>query len=121
MLIFVTDGPEGDGEDHTVYASIGDTITLIAAINVDGNPFPFYGWGFGNIQVNLTGRYSSDSVGQLTIENVLADDFGPYVFGTHNGIGEDFTIDVTLTEAGELIRDIITIPTNIHKWWYVCK
>lgn len=83
-----------------MFASVGDTVELIAATNVNGKPTPSTLWRINNHPIEVSGRYSAEVAGQLLIQNIVVADFGVYNFIASNGIGENLTTEIILSEIG---------------------
>ena len=89
-----------------VYSSVGDEVILTGATEIMGNPFPAGVWRINgsNIPIVLSGRYSSETTGELFITNVAVEDFGNYVFIASNGVGDDLTSEIiSLLEIGKKV------------------
>lgn len=99
------DQPEVTKGDVQLYSSIGNSVNITATTKIKGNPTPNITWVSPNItEIMPGGRYyqSPDTPGILTINDLQLSDFGVYRFIASNGVGNDATLDISLTLLGKL-------------------
>lgn len=102
----VIDAPEAQAVSSLVYALVGDNISLTAFTGIDGNPLPSAEWrDNSDAVISLEGRYTAPKLGQLNIQEIIANDFGQHKCTLQNIIGSSVN-EVTLMLASKL---------NIHK------
>ena len=88
-----------DGRSQLVLS--GNTMTLIAFTDIEGNPVPNVTWTGPDNKVITPGDHFNTSVeGEITITNVTNEDNGTYTCIVSNGIGSGLYQTVQLIIAG---------------------
>ena len=97
-----------------LYFVAGTHITLIAFINIEGNPQPTSTWTLNSNAISSTDiSFNKSFPGQMSITNISSADAGTYICTLSNG---DPTFDrsatIKLSEAG------IHVYNKMQKVWY---
>ena len=75
----------------------GDDTTLVAFINIDGNPEPVSTWSYeGNTLSGI--RFNDTLLGRLTISSVSANDSGNYTNTLRNTVNGNLMTIVSIVE-----------------------
>ena len=95
-----------DGRSQLVLS--GNTVTLRAFTNIEGNPVPNVTWtGPDNTLITPSGHFNTSVDGQITIINVTDEDNGTYTCIVSNGIGSGLYQTVQLFIAGIYIISLL--------------
>ena len=102
------------------YGVVGDNITLVAHVNITGNPVPGSVWMFNG---SIVTRGDTSVSGQLTITNITTGDDGNYSNTLsnmlNNGSTPSLSNTIRLQVLSKLLRITIIVLFNINIWWYV--
>ena len=99
-----------DGTSQVVLS--GNTVTLIAFTDIEGNPLPNVTWTApDNRLITPSSHFNTSIDGQITITNVTNEDNGTYTCIVNNGIGSGLYQAVQLIIAGICIAVIINYDT----------
>ena len=88
-----------DGRSQLVLS--GNTMTLIAFTDIEGNPVPDVSWtGPDNTVITPGGHFNTSVDGEITITNVTNEDNGTYTCIVNNGVRSGLYQTVQLIIAG---------------------
>ena len=107
-------------KQQVFYGVVGDNITLVAHVNITGNPVPGSVWMFNG---SIVTRGDTSVSGQLTITNITTGDDGNYSNTLsnmlNNGSTPSLSNTIRLQVLSKLLRITIIVLFNINIWWYV--
>ena len=100
-MYILTDVPTATRDGRSQLVLSGNTVTLIAFTDIEGNPVPNVTWTDPDNTLITPGDHFNTSIdGQITITNVTNEDNGTYTCIVSNGIGSGLYQTVQLIIAG---------------------
>ena len=100
-MYILTDVPTATRDGRSQLVLSGNTVTLIAFTDIEGNPVPNVTWtGPDNTLITPGDHFNTSIDGQITITNVTNEDNGTYTCIVSNGIGPGLYQTIQLIIAG---------------------
>ncbi len=103
LLPLLSDQPEVTIGNSVIFAAkLGDSIDIIAAMDINGNPTPSLTWfDPNNTAISYGGRFLQNVEGTLTIQDLELTDFGNYRFVASNDIGNNADVNLSLIQLSK--------------------
>ena len=115
LLPLLSDQPEVTIGNSVIFAAkLGDSIDIIAAMDINGNPTPSLTWfDPNNTAISYGGRFLQNVEGTLTIQDLELTDFGNYRFVASNDIGNNADVNLSLIQLSKSRLNYL-IPWFVH-------